>query len=80
MRKEKKRDNEIKTLVQLGKLKAMHIDEYKDEHPIKLDRVYANIYVDKESYPSMMKLLKFMLLITPSNANAEQGFSILMLL
>ena len=36
--------------------------------------------VDKESYPSMMKLLKFALLITPSTANAERGFSILTLL
>ena len=79
-REEKKRNNEIKMLVQLGKLKAAHVDEYKDEHPIKLDRVYADMYVDKETYPSMMKLLKFALLITPSTANVERGFSILTLL
>ena len=58
-------------LVQLGKLKATHVDQYKDEHPIKLDQVYADMYVDKETYPLMMKLLKFMLLITPSTANFE---------
>ena len=58
-REEKKRNNEIKMLIQLGKLKATHVDEYKDEHPIKLDRVYADMYVDKETYPSMMKLLIF---------------------
>ena len=38
------------------------------------------MYVDKETNPSMMKLLKFALLITPSTANVEQGFSILTLL
>ena len=79
-REEKKRNNEIKMLVQLGKLKAAHIDKCKDEHPIQLDRVYADMYIDKETYPSMMKLLKFALLITPSTANVERGFSILTLL
>ena len=67
-------------LVQLGKLKPAHVDEYKDEHPIKLDRVYADMYVDKETNPSMMKLLKFALLITPNTANVEREFSILTLL
>ena len=67
-------------LVQLGKLKAAYVDEYKDEHPVKLDRVYADMYVDKETYPSMMKLLKFALLITPGTANVERGFSIITLL
>ena len=67
-------------LVQLGKLKATYVDEYKDEHPVKVDRVYADMYVDKETYPSMMKLLKFALLITPSTVNVERGFSILTLL
>ena len=50
LREKKKRNNEIKTLVQLGKLKATHVDEYKDEHPIILDRVYAGMYVVKEIY------------------------------
>ena len=37
-REEKKeRNNEIKMLVQLRKLNATHIDEYKDEHSVKLD-------------------------------------------
>ena len=70
-REEKKRNNEIKMQVQLGKLKATYVDEYKDEHPIKLDQVYADMYVDKETYPSTMKLLKFALLITPSTVNVE---------
>ena len=48
MREEKKRNNEIKMLAQLGKRKAAHVDECKDEHPIKLDQVYADMYVDKE--------------------------------
>ena len=50
LREKKKRNKEIKTLVQLGKLKATHVDEYKDEHPIKSDRVYAGMYVAKEIY------------------------------
>ena len=61
-------------LVQLGKLKAPHTDKYKDEHGIKLDQVYADMYVDKDTYPSMMKLLKFALLITLSTANVKQIF------
>ena len=75
VREEKKRNDEIETLVQLGKLKVLNVEEYKNEHPIKLDRVYTDMYVDKESYPSMMKLLKYALLITPSTANVKRGFS-----
>ena len=68
-REEKKRNNEIKMLVQLGKLKAAHVDEYKDEHPIKLDRVYADMYVDKERGFSILILLctKQMNRLSPKN-------------
>ena len=41
---------------QLGKLKATHVDEYKVEHPIKLVKVYADIYVDNKIYSLMMKI------------------------
>ena len=37
------------------------------------------MYVDKEIYPSMMKSLKFGLVITPSTVNFERGFSVLTL-
>ena len=30
------------------------------------------MYADKENYLSMMKLMKFVMLITPSNKNVEQ--------
>ena len=61
-------------------MKATHVDEHKVENPIKLDRAYVEMYVDKEIYPLMMKLLKFGLLITPSTVNFERRFSILTLL
>ena len=38
------------------------------------------MYVDRDFYPELMKLLKLALLITPSTANVERGFSVLTLL
>lgn len=57
------KNDEIKMLFKLGKRTAA----------IKLDQVYTNMYL------STMKLLKLVMLITPSTANAE-GFSVPMLL
>ena len=67
-------------LVSSGKLKVNQVELYKGDHPVALDKVYAYLIVDKESYPDLVKLLKNALLITPSPANVERGFSVLELL
>ena len=79
-REEDCRNKEIRMLVSSGKLKANQVESYKDDHPVALDKVYADLIVDKESYPDLVKLLKYALLITPSMANVERGFSVLTLL
>ena len=76
-REEKKNNGEIETLVKNGKLKRYDIDSYKDEHPVQGHAVYAVMTKDRELYPELMKLFKLSLLITPSTANVERGFSVL---
>lgn len=67
-------------MVESGKLLASQVDDYTDEHPVALKSVYADLYANKEFYPEMIKLLKLTLLITPSTANVERGFSVLTML
>ena len=64
-------------MVKNGKLKRNDIDSYKDEHPVQGHAVYAVMAKDRELYPELMKLFKLSLLITPSTANVERGFSVL---
>ena len=66
---EKKRNKEIKVLVQKGKIK--NPEGYKDEHPISPDKVYKAMYPEKDRYATLMHLFKFSLLIPPSTANIE---------
>lgn len=42
-----------------------------------LDTVFRDIYPEKYDYPELIKLVKFALLITPSTANVDHGFSVL---
>ena len=67
-------------LVLSGKLKANQVESYKDNHPVASNKVYADLIVDKGSYPDLVNMLKYALLITPSMANVERGFSVLTLL
>ena len=79
-REEDSRNEDIRKLVAARKLKANDVQTYKEDHPVELDKVYAELMTDRESYPDLLKLLKYALLITPSTANVERGFSILTLL
>ena len=68
-------------MVLQGKLKQVLVEAYKDKHPAPLDNVYSELIIEKKKcYPTLIKLLKFALLIAPSNANVERGFSTLRLL
>jgi hypothetical protein len=74
---EARSDEEVATLLANKKLNINDVDSYKDEHPIQADAIYRRMVGDREQYPEIMKLFKFSLLITPSTANVERGFSIL---
>ena len=51
MREKKKEKKWDKNAGSTRKTETTHVDEYKNEHTIKLDRVYADMYVDREIYP-----------------------------
>ena len=57
-REEDCRNKEIRMLVSSGKSKANQMESYKDNHSVVLDKVYADLIVNKESYPDLVKLLK----------------------
>ena len=54
-REEDCRNKEIRMLVSSGKLKANQVESYKDDHPVALDKVYADLIVDKESHPDLVR-------------------------
>ena len=76
-RAEKKRNENIALLVKNGSLLVNNIDAYKEEHPVASDVIYGELFSEREQYPQIMKLFKLSLLITPSTANVERGFSML---
>ena len=47
-REEDCQNKEIRMLVLSGKLKANQVESYKDNHPVALNKVYADLIVDKE--------------------------------
>ena len=63
---------DIRKLVLLEKLKAGQVESFKDDHHIVLDKVYADLILDKKINPDLVKLLKYALLITPSTADVER--------
>ena len=71
-------NEEVKQLVKEGKIK--NPENYKDEHPISANKVYQAMYLEKDRYPDLLRLFKFSMLIPPSTANVERGFSVLALL
>ena len=56
------------------------IDSYRHHHSMLTSDVYSRLYVNSEQYSEFMKLCKLSLLITPSTANVERGFSALNLI
>lgn len=71
------RNAQIRKLVENKQLDPSNIAQYKDEHPLHQSKVYRNMYGDRREYKELMKLFKFSLLIPPSTANVERGFSML---
>ena len=67
-------------MIRDGKLPVKNVECYKEEHPISASDVYVELYEDRTQYLPVMKLFKLSLLITPSTANVERGFSTLNLL
>ena len=55
-------------------------DSYRHHHSMLTSDVYSRMYVNSEQYSEFMKLFKISLLITPSTANVERGFSALNLI
>ena len=76
-RAEKKRNENIALQVKNGSLLVNNIDAYKEEHPVASDVIYGELFSEREQYPQIMKSFKLSLLITPSTANVERGFSVL---
>ena len=60
-----------------GKLSSLSVDKYKCEHPIPPDHIYKDMLSSHEQYPQIMQVFKLSLLVPPSTANVERGFSIL---
>ena len=60
-----------------GKLSSLSVDKYKCEHPIPPDHIYKDMFSSHEQYPQIMQVFKLSLLVPPSTANVERGFSIL---
>lgn len=72
------RNVKIRKLVESMQSDTSKITQYKDEHPLCQSKVCKQMYDDcKADETELMKLCKFSLLITPSMANVERGFSIL---
>ena len=79
-RAQEKLNAAIRELVRTKQLESHKVESYKEEHPVSLDTVFRDIYTEKDDYAELLNLLKFALLITPSIANVERGFSVLSLL
>ena len=62
------------------KLMSNEIDSCRHHHSILLSDVYSRMYINSKQYLEIMKLFKLSLLITPSTANVERGFSALNLI
>lgn len=53
---------------------------YKEIHPISPALTYKEVFKSRYQIEAPVKLFKFSILITPSTANIERGFSVLTLL
>ena len=79
-REQHKRNEQIRKLIENKKLQPNEVAQYKEDHPINPSVVYKSLIKERSQYPELMTLFKFSLLITPSTANVERGFSVLGLL
>ena len=67
-------------MIKEKKLMSNEIDSYRHYHSSLLSDVYSQMYVNSKQYPEIIKLFKLSLLVTPSTANVERGFSALNLI
>ena len=70
----------ILELIRKKELKAEDVETYKREHQLLPRDVYKAMSTNTHLYPDFMKLFKLSLLIPPSTANVERGFSVLTML
>ena len=75
-----KRNRLILELIRKKELKAEDAETYKHEHPLLPADIYKAMSKNTHFYPDFMKLFKLSLLIPPSIANVERGFSVLTML
>ena len=80
VKREDCQNSEIRKLVSSGKLKTNKVESFKNNQHAALDKIYADLIVDKEFYLDPVKLLKYALLITTSAANVKIDLSVLILL
>ena len=71
----KEQNKKISIMIKENKLMSNEIDSYRHHHSILSSDVYSQMYVNSDQYLEIMKLFKLSLLITPSAANVESGFS-----
>lgn len=64
-------------MVKDGKIDPQNVEKYKNEHPISPEMIYQDMFDSYEQYPEVMEIFKLSLLIPPSTASVERGFSIL---
>ena len=67
-------------LIGKKELKAEDVETYKRERPLFSMDVCKAMSKNTHLYPDFMKLFKLSLLIPPSTANVEKGFSVLTML
>ena len=75
-----KQNKLILELIRKKELKAEDVKTYKREHPLLPTDVYKAMSKNTYLHPDFMKLFKLSLLIPPSTANVERGFSVLTML
>lgn len=71
---------EEETITEDGKFDFKKVTQCKEDHSIPRDLIHALMIDDWDLFEEIIKLFKFLLLIPPSTANVERGFSVLTLL
>ena len=80
LREEDKKNEGIQKLIENQKFQLGKVAQCKEDHPIVPSDIYKTLMKERSEYPELMILFKFSLLITPSTANVERGFSVFSLL
>ena len=73
-------NNEITKLILKKELAPNKMSSYKESNPISPVSIYKEMFKSRYQYEVLLKLFKFSVLITPSTASVEHGFSVRTLL